>query len=178
MATAKTQEGKTDSQEMMEVCERLGTPGEPHRMLARLVGSWTTKTAAWMQPGEPPVEGTGVCEKKMLFDGRYLQQEYAGEMMGSPFSGIEVMGYDNHTKKYVSTWIDSMSSGIMFFEGTATEDGKTITQESHYDDPLRGPTVWRNVTKIVDDNTIEFEMYVTPEGGKEEKLMEMTATRQ
>jgi len=33
------------------------------------------------------------------------------------------------------------------------------------------------VTRFVDDNTIEFEMYLTPKGGKEEKAMEMTVTR-
>ena len=80
-------------------------------------------------------------------------------------------------KKYESVWIDSMSTAIYFFEGTASKDGKTITQECRYDDPVRGPSVWRSVTKIKDDNTQEFEMFVTPEGGKEEKMMEMTVTR-
>ncbi len=126
-------------------------------------------------PGKPPVESTGTCEQRMIFDGRYLQQEYTGEMMGSPFTGINLIGYDNHAKKYVSTWIDSMSTGIYYFEGTAT--GKTTTQGSSYDDPVRGPTVWRSVTRIVDNNTLELEMFLTPRRGKEEKVMEMTVTR-
>ena len=87
----------------------------------------------------------------MLLGGRYLQQEYAGEMMGSPFAGINIIGYDNHTKKYVSVWMDSMSTGIYHFVGTASADGKTITQECSYDDPARGPLIWRSVTMIVDD---------------------------
>jgi hypothetical protein len=33
------------------------------------------------------------------------------------------------------------------------------------------------VTKIKDDNNQEFEMFLTPKGGKEEKMMEMTVTR-
>jgi Protein of unknown function (DUF1579) len=177
MAKEEKQEGKMDMQAMMEVYKRLGTPGTPHKVLAKLVGSWTTKTTAWMEPDKPPMEGTGTCEQKMLFDGRYLQQEYAGEMMGDKFSGTNLIGYDNHTKKYVSTWIDSMSTGIYYFEGTASADGKTITQESSYDDPVRGPTLWRSVTRIVDDNTLQYEMYLTPKGGKEEKMMEMTVAR-
>jgi hypothetical protein len=36
---------------------------------------------------------------------------------------------------------------------------------------------WRSVTRIVGDNTLEYEMYLTPKGGKEEKMMEMTVTR-
>jgi hypothetical protein len=98
-------------------------------------------------------------------------------MMGSPFTGIGVTGYDNHTKKYVSTWMDSMGTGIFFFEGTASADGKTITQEACYDDPLKGPMKWRSVTRIVDDNTLVFEMYGADKRGKEEKMMEITYTR-
>jgi len=177
MAKQKKPEGKMDMQAMMEVYKKLAIPGAPHKTLARLAGTWITKTRAWMEPDKPPVEGTGTCEQKTLFDGRYLQQEYTGEMMGSPFTGINVLGYDNCTRKYVSTWIDSMSTGIYYFEGTASADGKTITQESSYDDPVRGPTVWRSVTRIVDDNTLEYEMYLTPKGGKEAKMMEMTVTR-
>jgi Protein of unknown function (DUF1579) len=179
MAKAQKKEREMDMQEMMEVYEKLAVPTAPHKMLAKLVGSWTTKTRAWceMGPDNPPMESTGTCEQKMLFGGRYLQQEYTGEMMGKPFTGTNLIGYDNHTKKYVSTWIDSMSTGIYYFEGTASADGKTITQESSYDDPIKGPTVWRSVTKIVDDNTLQFEMYLTPKGGEEEKAMEMIVTR-
>ena len=177
MAQDKKKKGKVDMEKMMKVYRKLATPGAPHQKLAALAGSWSTKTKAWMEPGKPPVEGTGTCEQRMLLDGRYLQQEYTGDMMGSPFTGINVIGYDNHTGKYVSTWIDSMSTGIYFFEGTASADGKTITQESSYDDPVRGPTVWRSVTRIVDANTLEYEMYLIPKGGKEEKMMEMKVSR-
>jgi len=177
MAQQSGQEGKMDTQAMMEVYQKVGTPGVSHKMLAGLAGSWTTKTKAWMEPDKPPVEGTGTCEQKMLFDGRYLQQVYTGEMMGSPFTGINLVGYDNHTKKYVSVWMDSMSTGIYFFEGTASADGRTITQECSYDDPVRGPALWRSVSRIVDENTMEYEMFLIPKGGKEEKMMEMTVSR-
>ena len=171
------QEGKMDMQAMMEVYRKLAIPGDHHKLLARLEGSWTTKTRSWMGPDQPPMESIGTCEQKLLLGGRYLHQEYTGDMGGEPFTGINIMGYDNHTKKYVSVWFDSMSTGIYFFEGTASADGKTITQESSYDDPVKGPTVWRSVTRIADDNTLLYEMYLTPKGGKEEKVMEMTVSR-
>ncbi len=177
MAKENKPKDKMDMQATMEVYKKVGTPGDPHKRLASMVGSWTTKTKAWMEPDKPPVEGKGTCEQKMLLDGRYLQQEYTGDMMGEPFTGINLIGYDNHAKKYVSTWIDSMSTGIYYFEGTASPDGKTITQESRYDDPVRGPTTWQSITRIVDDNTLEYEMYLTSEGGKKEKMMEMTVAR-
>lgn len=171
------QENKRDMQAMMEIYKKAGTPGEHHKLLARLEGSWTTKSRGWMEPGKPPTESTGTCEQKLILGGRYLRQEYSGDMMGAPFTGINFLGYDNHTGKYVSAWIESMSTGIYYFEGTASADGKTITQECSYDDPVKGPSVWRTVTRIKDDDTQEFEMYLTPKGGKEEKMMEMTVTR-
>jgi len=174
---AQRKEQKMDMEHTMEVYRKVGTPGAPHKQLASLAGHWTTRTRAWMEPGKPPVEGKGTCEQKMILDGHYLQQEYTGEMMGSPFTGINLIGYDNHVKKYVSTWIDSMSTAIYYFQGKASADGKTITQEASYDDPVRGPMAWRSVTRIVNENTLEMEMFLTPKGGKEEKMMEMTVAR-
>ncbi len=170
-------EKKMDMQEMMEIYKKLGTPGEQHKLLAKLEGSWTTRGRSWAEPGSPPRESIGTVERKLILNGHYLQEEYRGDMMGIPFVGISLMGYNNHTKKYESTWCDSMSTGIFKFEGTASRDGRTITQECRFDDPVRGPSVWRTVTRIKDDNTTEFEMFLTPRGKKEEKMIEMTYSR-
>ena len=174
---ARKQAEEMNMESMMEMYKKLGVPGAQHKLLASLAGAWTTRTRAQMEPGKPPMESTGTCEQEMILDGRYLQQKYSGEMMGDTFTGINLIGYDNHTRKYVSTWVDSMSTAIYYFEGSASADGKTITQECSYDDPVRGPTVWRSVTRFVDDNNLEYEMFITPKGGKEEKEMEMTVTR-
>ncbi len=50
-------------------------------------------------------------------------------------------------------------------------------QTARYDDVVQGPMQFRSVTRIVDDNTMVFELYSTGKGGKEEKMMEMTYTR-
>ncbi len=166
-----------DMQKIMEIYQKAGTPGEPHKALARLVGSWETRSRGWMDPDKPPVESTGTCEQKLILDGHYLQQTYTGDMMGRPYTGLSLLGYDNHTRKYQSIWVDTMSTGVYFFEGTGGRDGRTIKQESRYDDPVHGPSVWRTVTRIKDDNTIAFEMFLIPKGKKEIRMMEMTITR-
>ena len=171
------QKSKMDMQKVFEIYKKVGTAGEQHKLLAKLEGNWTTKSRGWLDPDTPPRESVGTCEQKLILDGHYLRQEYAGDMMGVPFTGISLMGYNNHTKKYESIWIDSLSTAIYKFEGTAGRDGRTITQECSYDDPVRGPAVWRTVTRIKDDDTLEFEMFVTPKGKKEEKMMEMTYSR-
>lgn len=166
-----------DMQKIMEIYQKIGTPGEPHKLMGNLEGSWTTRSRGWMDPDEPPMESSGTCEQKMILGGRYLRQEYTGDMAGTPYSGINILGYNNQTRKYESVWIDTMSTGVFYFVGAGSRDGRTITQECSYDDPVRGPSKWRTVTRIKDDNTIEFEMFLTPKGKKEEKMMEMTILR-
>lgn len=177
MATERKPKGKMDTKAMMELYKQLATPGAPHKLLASMAGSWNTKTKSWMEPGKPPEESAGVCEQKMIFGGRFLQQECTGQMMGSAFNGMGFTGYDNHTRKFVSTWMDTMGTAIYLFEGPAGADGKSFTQRCRYDDPVKGPMEWRSVCKLVDENNIFFEMYGTALGGAEEKMMEMTYTR-
>jgi hypothetical protein len=176
-STAK-QEVKMDMQEMMEVFKKLGTPGAPHKLLAGMEGSWSTKVKSWPAPTQPPMESTGTCEQRMVLGGRFLRQEFTGAMMGGVFNGIGFTGYDNNTKKFVSTWMDSSSTNILFFEGTGSADGKSFTQESrYYDNPMRGTTKWRSVTRIVDDRNWIFELYGVDKKGKAERMMEITYTR-
>jgi len=132
-------ENKIDMQKMMEIHQKVGTPAEPHKLLAKLEGSWTTRSKGWVEPDKPPMESFGVCEQKMILGGRYLQQIYTGDMMGTPYTGISIMGYNNHTKKFESTWVDTMSTGIYKFEGTAGRGGKVITQEAGMTTPSGAP---------------------------------------
>ncbi|HOG17649.1 MAG: hypothetical protein A4E73_03619 [Syntrophaceae bacterium PtaU1.Bin231] len=171
------QETKMDMEAAMALYRKLGTPGAPHKMLARLAGSWTAKIKSYMEPGKPPAESTGTSEKKMVLGERFLQEEFSGDMMGHAFAGIGFTGYDNHAMKYLSTWMDSMGTAILFFQGTASADGKVITQENWHDDPLRGRMKWRSVTRIVDDSTVVFEMYGTDKTHEERNVMEIVYTR-
>lgn len=176
-AKAKKSEKQMDPQAMMEEFKRLSTPGEQHKLLTSLAGSYTTHTKEWMEPGKPPAESTGTAEMKMLLDGRYLRQEFNGDMMGQPYSGIGITAYDNLLKRYVSTWMDTMGTGIFKMEGTASGDGKTITLKGQHAEPGGGQMSHRAIWKIVDNNTQTFEMYGTHKGGKEMKMMEITYER-
>ena len=177
MAKDKKPEKQMDMQAMMETYKKLATPGDPHKQLASLAGSWTTKTKEWMEPGKPPMESAGTAELKMLLDGRFLQQEYGGDMMGQPYSGIGVTAYDNLRKRYVSTWMDTMGTGIFVMEGTASADGKTITLKGQHAEPGGGLMTHRAIWKIVDNNNQTFDMYGTHKHGKEMKMMEITYTK-
>ena len=177
MTTETLQKETHNTAAAMDVYCKAAAPGPPHELLARMAGNWDTHTKSWMEPGKPPLESTGASEQKMLFEGRYLHQEFTGDMMGTPFTGIGLTGYDNQKKRYVSIWIDSMSTAIFYFEGTGETENRTITQGCRYEDPVKGPMKLRSVTRIVDNNTHLFEMYGTDKSDIERKMMEITYTR-
>ncbi len=176
-AKEKKHEKAMDPQAMMELWKQAATPSEPHKLFATLVGSWTTQTKEWMEPGKPPTESTGTAEMKILLDGRFLYQEYNGQMMGQPFNGIGIDAYDNMTKKYVTAWMDTMGTGIFLMEGTASPDGRTITLRGSHPEPGGGKMTHRAVWKIIDDNNQVFEMYGAHGKEKETKNLAIIYTR-
>ena len=160
----------------MEKYNIFATPGEPHKFLAKFAGSWNAAIKIWSEPDKPAQEAVGACERNMILGGRYLHEEFVGEMNGSPFTGIGFTGYNNQTKRFISTWMDTMGTNILFFEGKEGGDGQSIVLESQAQDPVRGTMKWRETARIVDDNTNIFELSGADSSGKQYQ-MHITYTR-
>ena len=179
-ALADKGDGKQpDQKAMMEKWKAVMTPGEPHKRMAKAVGKWNSVARMWMQgPGSPPMESKGTAELSLLLGGRFLRRDVSSTMMGMPFQGIGIDGYDNFTKQYHSYWIDSMGTTSMNLKGTSTDGGKTVTYTGAMDEPMTGE---RNkhvkaIVRHIDDDKTVFEMYDSA-GGKEWKAFEVTYTR-
>ena len=177
MANEKKSAKPMDPLAMMELWKRAAMPGEPHKLFATLVGSWTTTTKEWMEPGKPPMESTGTAESTMLMDGRFLHQQFHGQMMGQPFTGMSIDAYDNIRKKYITVWVDTRGTGVFIMEGTASVDGKIITLRGSHAEPGGGTMTHRAIWTIIDADHQLVEMYSSHHGQKETKLMEITYTR-
>jgi hypothetical protein len=161
----------------MEAYAKAGTPGAPHQALAATVGSYDVTMKNWQEPGAPPVQEKGSATRTMALDGRVLVEEFKGSMMGMPFSGRGMTGYDNVSGRYWSTWNDSMSTGITVSEGTC-DAHKTCTFTGSWNDPVKkGPVKARMTSRWTSPTTEVFEMYAPGRDGKEMKMMEMTYTR-
>lgn len=161
-------------EEMMAICLEAATPGSEHAMLAKGAGRWNVTVKSWMAPGAEPMVSQGTEEAEMILGGRYLKSEFQGAMMGMPFSGLGLLGYDNVSKKYVGTWCDSMGTGIMRFEGSFDAQKKELTCRGEYIDPATGKTVTATmVTRMFADDHHVFEMWSPGPDGKPMKWMEM-----
>ena len=158
---------------------RNAQPGEHHRHMARLEGSWTAEAKLWAEPGAPPLESMGTAEIQATLGGRFFETTYSGEMMGMPFRGFGLDGYDNRSGKHIGIWADNMGTMLMVFEGDCSEDGKTLTQISNFIDPQTGaPTTMKGVTRFEDDDRHTWVAYVKPQGeGEYSKVMEIVYTR-
>jgi len=162
----------------MEAMMKAATPGDAHKKLSPMAGSWTADVKMWMSPGAPPTAGGGTAENSWALDGRWLEQHFTGTFMGMPFTGVGYTGYDNIKKKYVGTWMDTMTTSMMISSGKAEADGKSFTFSSTMDDPMTGKSspVKEKVT-VVDDDHHTLEMWGAGPDGKMFKMMEINYTR-
>ncbi len=174
----KDQPGQPSQDEMMKAYQAAATPGPQHAMLAKSAGSWTCTVKSWMDPAGEPMVSEGTEEAEMIYGGRYLQSHFKGSMMGQPFEGMGLMGYDNVKKKYVGTWLDTMSTGIMPYEGDYDPQKKEIVCHGEFADAGTGQMqTCRLVSRFVNDNQHVFEMWGPDPSGKDVKWMEITYNR-
>lgn len=164
--------------EMMQKMMEAGTPGEAHAMMAKQVGEWEFVNTFRMDPSMPEMTSTGTASFKSLFDGRYIEADMKGDMMGQPFHGRATMGYNNMTKKFESTWIDSMSTQTMFGTGTYDAAKKQMTVVMEGTDCMTGkPCKMTEVTTHHDDNHFTSEFTMPDMNGKDFKGMTIKYTR-
>jgi hypothetical protein len=185
---AKPADAKPDDAQMMTMMMDLAKPGENHKILEESVGSWTYTTKFWMSPdtNTPPMESSGTAVTKPIMGGRYFQTDHKGKMqmpgadgkvMDMEFHGMQIDGFDNVKKKFVSSWVDNMGTGIMLSEGTYDPATKTITYTSE-EEPMPGVKMKvRELVKLTDKDHHTFEFY-EDQGGSEVKTMEITSTRE
>jgi hypothetical protein len=167
-------------EEMMKRWQDFMTPGDAHKKLEALVGTWDAEVKSWVAgPKSEPNISKGIAEYKMSLGGRYLLEEVSAEMMGQPMSGVGYTGYDNFKKKYVGFWVDNMGTGMLTMEGTLDKDGKSITMWGRMDEPTTGEKdkKVKYVTRIIDADKHMFEMYDLSTWGDKNPVMEITYTR-
>jgi hypothetical protein len=182
---AKADQKKPDEGEMMAMMMEMAKPGEPHKHMQSLVGTWSYRTKWWMSPETPPNESSGTTVTQSVMDGRYLISDHTGKiqmpgpdgkMADMEFKGMAIEGYDNAKKKYVASWIDNMGTGIMNLEGTYDPSAKKLTYYAEYE-PMPGMKMkMREVISMTDNDHHSLEFF-EDRGGKEVKTMQIDYIR-
>jgi hypothetical protein len=156
--------------------EKMNAAGPHHKAMERFAGEWDAEVTTMMPDGsELKTKGKQVA--KMTLGGKFLESTFEGSMMGKPYHGRGLMAYDNAKKKYVSTWADSMSTGILVFVGDPPADGKVFTSTAEQTSADGKTETWREVTTVHDDKSYTFDLFGRMPDGKEMKVMSIKYTK-
>jgi hypothetical protein len=149
-------------------------PGPEHKVLAMDEGTWDAKVEMFMAPGQPPMVSQGTEVNTMGCGGLCLITDFKADMGGTPFDGHGTATWDPSKKKYVGTWVDSMSSGIMTSEGTYDAATKTSTAWSEGPGPTGEVVKQKGVVVYKDPSTRLFTMSIVGPDGKEVETLKIT----
>ncbi len=158
------------------LAQDMPKPGEQHQKLALQAGTWDAVLEV-VGPDGKAATSKGVSEMKMALGGFWLVDDFAAEMMGTPFQGHGLTGYDPNKGKYVQSWADSTAPMLMVLEGSYDKAGKVLTMTGMGPGMDGKPAHYRNVTTWKDANSFVFEIFVTGADGAEAPMLKITYTR-
>lgn len=168
--------GKTnaDMQAMQQKMEAAGKPGPAHKAFEPLVGEWQAEVKFWMDPDGAPQITKGTAKAHLIFGGRFLDEEFHGEMMGKPFVGRTLLGFDNVKQTFNSVWISDSQTATFTSEGKGENGNKVITLQGKSSCPgsERKDVPVKSVLRVLDQNKHVFEMF-----NDGVKSLEITYTR-
>lgn len=160
--------------------ESAKEPGNrsPQKWLDHFVGNWEAVSRGQSGENQPPVESTGTIVGTRIGD-HWLMNRMEVRVMDMKITGVQMIGYSSEKKKFVGTWVDSMTSFMWQYEGTLSNDGKTLTLEA------KGPsavpdqlTLYQDVYHFKATDLIEITSRVQDANGKWVTYMTGTAKRQ
>jgi hypothetical protein len=187
--TGGTSAGSSNDQTQNQQWMQLTQPSSEHQQLAKLAGRYDVQCKCWMpsemakqgqtqtQQPQQPMESTGQATLTPILGDRFIREDFTGQMMGQPFTGMGIEGFDRIRQQWTMTWVDSMSTGTLIAKGMTADDGKTVIFVGEFSCPMTGAVVpTRMIRRIGDDGSIDLTMYAT-RNGKEDKTMELHYTK-
>ncbi len=151
-------------EEMMAKWMEASSPGPHHESMKAGVGTWDIKGEWYTEPGADPIAWTGTATQELILGGRFLTQHAESPgMMGMPFEGYGLSGFDILAGKHVDTWIDNMGTIILTYQGECSDNcGKIVSYSDPYVDPMtRTEKTQRIVTEKTGDDTMTVTFFET-----------------
>ena len=108
----------------------FATPQTEHQWLQQLVGDWTSEMTGCGAPGSEPETSTGT-ERVRSIGGLWTLGEGTGAMPdGSKATTLMTLGYDPAKGRYVGSFVGSMMTHFWLYEGSLSEDGRSLVLEA------------------------------------------------
>ena len=155
-------------------------PTAEHKILAADAGSWDATIKSFVTgPGGDPVVTKGTEVNTVLPGGLWVVSKFEGSLGDLKFEGRGQFGYDLAKKKYVGTWIDSVSTSLSVLEGSYDAKSRTMTYVGDgYDPESKSRYTQKMVTTRKDDGTRVFTLFMKLDGSDDDiKVMEVAYTK-
>jgi hypothetical protein len=129
-------------------------PGPEHEVLKELAGTWDSTMKF---DGK---ESKGTMIRTMELGGFWLTGTMESELFGTKFTGKSLDTYNPAKKKYISIWVDSMSTAPVIMEGTYDKEKKTLSMAGEGPGQDGKMMKYRSVSKMPDKDTTEMTMWI------------------
>ncbi|HZE96457.1 MAG TPA: DUF1579 domain-containing protein [Planctomycetota bacterium] len=157
---------------------RSPTPRAEVSLLRQFEGEWDALSQVVGMSDRESHETNGRETARMGVGGLWLCIEFHGDIDDTPFEARGQMGYDPMTRKYVMSWVDSVSPRMKVAEGWADSSGKVFTLRSECRDPLTEHCVRETlVLEIRDRDHRTLRATVRSREGDERQTMQILYTR-
>ncbi|GAB5405757.1 MAG: DUF1579 domain-containing protein [Aureliella sp.] len=134
--------------------------------LQSLVGRWEGTCRTWFEPNKLADTSDIHGEFALVLGGKFVRHRYEGTLKEKPREGEELLAFNDVTKLFQVTWVDSfhMNYAIMFSDGHEKPAGFSV--KGNYD--VGGghpPWGWRtDYEKITNDQLLITAYNISPEG--------------
>jgi hypothetical protein len=162
--------------ERMAAYQAANAVNEHHEFFKKFVGDWAVQMTFWTAPGKPPVTSRAAAKSEVRFGDRFLFILFTGEMMGKPYEGQEIIGYDNLEKMYNIFYMDNTSTHVYVAKGV--QEGDVLSETGESTDPLTGKksAVHARTTFLGKDEYL-YEQFMVQDDGNEIKMLELRCLR-
>jgi hypothetical protein len=132
-------------------------------------------------PGAPPQESEGTETNTLGCGGLWLISDFKGKLMGMPYHGHGIQGWDPEKKKYVGVWVDNMTVRLDISEATYDAAAKTLTAKAKGKDPQSGAEYSYTMKTVIQDKehrTLSVLAPTSPDpAAGETEVMKISYTR-
>jgi Protein of unknown function (DUF1579) len=149
-------------------------PGPEHALFKEDEGTWDAVVEMFVPGQQQPMTSKGVETNTLGCGGLCIITDFKGDMGDMTFHGHGTATWDAAKKKYVGSWTDSMSQGLMLTEGTYDPAKRTFTGWSEAPDATGKVVKSRAVTEYKDKSNRVMSMYMPGPDGKEALGMRIT----
>ncbi len=156
----------------------MPAPVKEHEWLKQFIGEWEITSEAHMGPDQPAMKCQGTISSRSL-GGFWIVSEMKANMMGTDITALQTIGYHPQKKKYIGSWVDSMTDHMWTYEGTVDSTGKILTLEAEGPNfMVEGKTAkFRDIYEFKSKDEIILTSSMQGEDGKWTTFMTGTAKR-